>query len=350
MAKSKRSEKTGLPPGSLIHVGEIKEHLPKITVIDYDKTTLEEKEVKEVEECFPFKDKPSVTWITVTGIHDPDVIQRIGNHFGFHPLLLEDIMNTEQRPKTDDFGDHIFLVLKRIRYKSGGIKIEQVSLILGKNFVITFQEEEEEIFESIRERIRKGKGKMRSLGSDYLAYNIVDSIVDNYFYVLEKISEKVEEIEIELVSKPNTETIKEINKLKRLLIVSRKTIWPLREVITSLERSENQLIKKTTKIYLRDIYDHTIQIIDNLEIFREMASGMVDVYLSTMSHRMNEIMKVLTMIGTIFIPLTFITSLYGMNFQFMPELHWKYGYFLVVGLMVTMTVAMIFYFRKKQWM
>lgn len=350
MAKRKRSEKVGLPPGSLVHVGEVKKHLPRITVIDYDKNNLEEKEVLEVEECFPFKDKPSVTWITVDGIHDAEVIRRIGKHFGFHPLLLEDIMNTEQRPKMEDFGDHIFLILKRLKYRAGEMKVEQVSLIIGHNFVITFQEEEEDIFSNIRDRLRKGKGKARGLGSDYLAYYLIDSIVDNYFLVLEKIGEKVEELEAELIEEPSTNTTQKINELKRQLLNLRKMVWPIREVVYSLERSESPLVKKTTLIYLRDVYDHTIQIIDNIEVFREMTSGMVDVYLSTMSNRMNEIMKVLTMIGTIFIPLTFITSLYGMNFEFMPELHWKYGYFLVITLMVGITVGMIFYFRKKQWM
>lgn len=313
---------------------------------------MEEKEAKEVEECFPFKDKPTVTWINIDGIQRIDVIEKIGKHFNLHPLALEDIVNTGQRPKMEDFVDYIFVVLKMLHYdeKESETKAEQLSLILGPNWVISFQENEGDVFDPIRERIRADKGRIRKMGADYLVYALIDAVVDNYFIILEKIGEKIEEIEDELVANPAPETLQAIHNLKRQMIFLRKSVWPLREVISRLERWESQLINKSTDIYLRDVYDHTIQVIDAIETFRDMLSGMLDIYLSSVSNRMNEVMKVLTIIATIFIPLTLVAGLYGMNFRYMPELEWPWGYPLVLFVMFVIGVLMLIYFRKKKWL
>ena len=346
-----RSKKVGLPPGTPVHVGEKKIGRVRIKIIDYDEAQFQEKEAKTVEECFPFKDKLTVTWINIDGIHQVDIIEKIGNHFNIHPLVLEDIVNTGQRPKMEDFVNYIFIVLKMLYYDEteSKTKAEQVSIILGSNFVISFQESEGDVFDPIRERIRNDRGRIRKLGADYLAYALIDTIVDNYFIILEKLGEKIEDIEEELVTNPAVETLQTIHSLKREMIFLRKSVWPLREVISRLERWESPLIDKSLDIYLRDVYDHTIQVIDSIETFRDMLSGLLDIYLSSVSNRMNEIMKVLTIIATIAIPLTVITGIYGMNFQFMPELQWQWSYPLVLLAMLTLGILMIRYFRRKKW-
>lgn len=348
----KRSEKGGLPPGTLVYVGEKKVEKVIITVFDYDSERYEEKELKSIEECFLYKDTPTVTWINMAGIHQVDLMEKIGTHFGIHPLVIEDILNTGQRPKMDDLEDYLFVVLKMLDYdkEDDEISAEQISIILGQNFVISFQEKEGDVFEPIRERIRKNKGRIRKMGADYLAYALVDSVVDNYFTILEKIGERIEFLEEELVENPSTQTLQEIHRLKRELIFLRKSIWPLREVISGLERGESSLIKESTGIYLRDVYDHTIQVIDTVETFRDMISGILDVYLSSISNKMNEVMKVLTIIATIFIPLTFLAGIYGMNFRYIPELEWHGGYFAVLCLMVIIGIGLVIYFKKKKWL
>jgi magnesium transporter len=346
------SNKVGLPPGTLIHIGEEKVERAKVTIIDYGEAQFQEKEVETVEECFPFKDKPTVTWINIDGIHQAEIMEKIGTHFGIHPLILEDIMNTGQRPKMEDFEDYIFVVVKMIYYddKDSEIRAEQVSLILGSNFVITFQEREGDLFDPVRERIRKGKGRIRRMKADYLAYALVDTIVDHYFVILEKLGEKIEDMEEELIANPTPGTLQTIHTLKRELIFLRKSIWPLREVISVLERGESSLIDESTGIYLRDVYDHTIQVIDTIETFRDMVSGMLDIYLSSISNRMNEVMKVLTIIATIFIPLTFIAGIYGMNFKYIPELEWHWGYGAALIVMGIIAFGMVLYFRRKRWL
>ncbi len=346
------SNKVGLPPGTLVHIGEKRTEKVKITIIDYDETHFQEKEVETIEECFPFKDKPTVTWINIDGIHEVEIIEKIGKHFEIHPLVLEDIVNAGQQPKMEDLEEYVFVILKMLFYdeETKEIKPEQVSLILGSNFVITFQEREGDVFNPIRERIRRAKGRIRKMKADYLAYALIDTIVDHYFVVLEKLGEWIESLEEELVSNPTPETLQTIHTLKRELIFLRRSVWPLREAVISLERGESVLIHESTGIYLRDVYDHTIQVIDTIETFRDMVSGMLDVYLSSISNRMNEVMKVLTIIATIFIPLTFIAGLYGMNFKYIPELEWHWGYFAVLSLMVLVVSYMVLYFRKKRWL
>ncbi len=348
----KRSQKAGLPPGTPIHIGERKSEKTRITLFDYNEHQAEEKELTQAKECLLFKKDSMVTWINVIGLHQVEVLEELNGCFGLHPLVLEDILNTEQRPKMEDYGDYLYIVLKALFLGTGqGDKVEseQVSLILGSNFVLSFQEKEGPLFEPIRDRLRNGKGRIRKMGPDYLVHAILDAIIDQYFVVLEKLGEQVEFLEEEVVTSPSPATLQATYQLKREMIFLRKAVWPLREVIGSLERGESSLIKESTFIYLRDIYDHTIQVIDNVETFRDMLSGMMDIYLSSISNRMNEVMKVLTIISTLFIPLTFIVGLYGMNFKNMPELEWPWGYPLVLALMLAVAVFMLFYFRRKRW-
>ena len=349
----KKSSKTaGLPPGFLIHIGEKKTEKSRITIIDYDEKNFTEKEVKSVEECFPFKEKPTVTWINIDGIYQIDVIEKIGKRFDIHPLVLEDIANTGQRPKMEDFEDYIYIVLKMLYQpeKSDEIFAEQVSIILGKNFVISFQESPGDVFDFVRERIRNDKGRIRKMGADYLAYTLIDAIVDHYFFILEKLGETIEEIEEQVVDNPNPETLQIIHSLKSEMIFLRKSVWPLREVINGLQRGESPLIQESTDVYLRDVYDHTIQVMDTIETYRDMTSGMLDIYLSSISNKMNEVMKVLTIFAVIFIPLTFIAGVYGMNFQYMPELKWQWGYPLVWLVIIVVSVSMLLYFKRKKWL
>lgn len=344
--------KAGLPPGTLEHVGEKKVEKIKITIIDYGESHFEEKEAMTVEECFPFKETPTITWINIDGLHEVKIIEKVGQLFDIHPLIMEDILHTGQRPKLEDFGSYIFIVLKMLKFDEAKniIQAEQVSLILGSNFVISFQEIEGDIFNPVRERIRNLKGRIRKMGSDYLAYALMDAIVDHYFVILEKLGERIEEVEEELVKDPVPQTLQTIHELKREMIFLRKSVWPLREVVSGLERGESSLIQNTTIIYLRDVYDHTIQVIDTIETFRDMLSGMLDIYLSSVSNKMNEVMKVLTIIATIFIPLTFIAGNYGMNFEFMPELAWKWSYPVYWIFILSIGISMFIYFRRKGWM
>jgi magnesium transporter len=348
----KSSKSAGLAPGTPVFIGDMKEEKVKITVIDYDESQFQEKYLKTVEECFPFKDKPTVTWINIDGVHDIEIIEKLGKRFDLHPLILEDIVNTGQRPKMEDFGSYIFVVLKMLYYdeKKKEIEGEQVSLILGSNFVISFQEREGDVFNPLRDRIRNAKGRIRKTGADYLAYGLIDAIVDSYFLILEKIGEKIEGIEEDLVRKPTPETLQTIHNLKRDMIFLRKSVWPLREVVSGLQRGDSSLIGESTRVFLRDVYDHTIQVIDTIETFRDMVSGMLDIYLSSISNRMNEVMKLLTIIATIFIPLTFLAGIYGMNFKYMPELEWHWGYFAALSIMVVIGIFMFIYFRRKKWL
>lgn len=348
----KSSKSAGLAPGTPVFIGDMKAEKVKITVIDYDESQFQEKYLKTVEECFPFKDKPTVTWTNIDGVHDIEIIEKLGKRFDLHPLILEDIVNTGQRPKMEDFGSYIFVVLKMLYYdeKKKEIEGEQVSLILGSNFVISFQEKEGDVFNPIRDRIRNAKGKIRKTGADYLAYGVIDATVDSYFLILEKIGEKIEGIEEDLVRKPSPETLQTIHNLKRDMIFLRKSVWPLREVVSGLQRGDSVLIGESTRVFLRDVYDHTIQVMDTVETFRDMVSGMLDIYLSSISNRMNEVMKFLTIIATIFIPLTFLAGIYGMNFKYMPELEWHWGYFGALSIMVVIGIFMFIYFRRKKWL
>jgi len=355
MAKmiKKRSKKAGLPPGTLVHIGEQRAEASKITVINYDDAAYHEMELKSVEECFPYKDKPSMTWLNIDGIHQKEILEKLSACFGFHPLVMEDIMNTDQRPKMEDYADYLYIVLKMLYYneKENKISTEQVSLIVAPHIVVSFQEGlEGDVFGPLRERLKNDKGRIRKMGADYLAYSMIDAVVDSYFMILEKLGEKIELLEEELISDPKMGTLHEIHYLKREMIFLRKAVWPLREVISMLVRGESALIHDSMKIYLRDVYDHTIQVIDTIENLRDMVSGMLDIYLSSVSNRLNAVMKVLTIIATIFIPLTFIVGVYGMNFKYMPELEWRFGYPMIWLIMLAIGISMLILFRKKNWL
>ena len=349
----KRSaKKVGLPPGTLVYVGEKKVKPPKIRVIDYDETTLNEKDADNIEECLPFKDSPTVTWINIDGIHQVELIEKLGECFVLHPLLLEDVVHTGQRPKMDEFEDHLFIVLKMLYFdeEGDGIRSEQLSLIVGSNFLISFQEQEGDVFNPVRERIRRGKGRIRKMGPDYLAYSLIDGVVDHYFTILEKLGEDIESLQEELVTRPNPETLQTIQWLKKEMIFLRKSVWPLREVANGLARGESGLIKEDTHLYLRDVTDHTIQVVDTIETYRDMLSAMLDIYLSSLSNRMNEVMKVLTIIATIFIPMSFLAGVYGMNFKYMPELDYRYAYPLFWLVVTGAFIIMIVTFKRRKWL
>jgi len=345
-------KKAGLPPGTLVHVGERKLEKIRITIIDYDESNFQERQADRVEECFQFKTTSTVTWINIDGLHDVKIIEGIGTHYNLHPLTLEDILHTGQRPKFEDLESYLFVVLMMLRFddESQVILSEQVSLILGSNFVISFQENIGDVFDQIRDRIRNAKGKVRKMGADYLMYALLDAVVDNYFGILEKLGEKIEALEEELVDNLSDRTLQQIHRLKREMVFLRKSVWPLRELINGLDRSESDLIADSTGVYLRDVYDHTIQVIDTVESFRDMVSGMLDIYLSSISNRMNAVMKVLTIIATIFIPLTFVAGIYGMNFEHMPELKWRWGYAAVWLVMLVVAGLMVLYFKRKKWL
>jgi magnesium transporter len=348
----RRSKKSGLPPGTLVYLGEKKVEQVRISYIDYDEQSYQEKQVSKIEECFPFKATPTVSWINIDGLHEVEILEKLGRQFELHPLMLEDILNMDQRPKYEDFDKHIFIVLKMLSFdnETQSVESEQVSLVLGENFVISLQERVGDVFDPIRERIRNAKGRIRKLGPDYLMYSLLDAIVDNYFGILEKLGDKIEAMEEELVGEPTQKTLQQIHYLKKEMIYLRRSVWPLRELISGMERSESPLIEDSTDAYLRDLYDHTIQVIDTMESFRDMVSGMLDTYLSSLSNRMNSIMKVLTIIATIFIPLTFVAGIYGMNFENMPELKWRWGYAGVWVVMIIVAGVMIIYFKRKKWL
>ncbi len=348
-----RTEKTGLDPGTPIHIGRQKMEKVKIRVIDYDVSGyFEERETTDIDQLISAKVTEPITWINVAGLHQTEVIEAIGQTFGIHPLLLEDILNTEQRPKVEHYDDYLYMIIKLIHWQvdSSEIETEQISIVLGNRFVITFQEQEKDVFEPLRQRIRSGKGRIRKFGADYLAYSLLDTVVDHYFLILENLGEQIEFLENEVVTDPTSATLQRIHALKREMITLRRSVWPLREVIGSLQRGESALFQESTFIYLRDIYEHTIQVIDTIETYRDVVSGLLDVYLSSVSNKMNEVMKLLTVIATIFIPLSFITSLYGMNFPYIPELQWHWGYPFLWLIMISISVGMLTYFHRKDWL
>jgi magnesium transporter len=349
---SSHAGKVGLPPGTLVHVGEDRDAPVRLTVIDYNAEDFEEREVASVAECRPYKDRDTVTWINVDGVHDVDIIQQIGDAFGLHPLAREDVVDTGQRPKTDDYGDHLFTSTKMLYCDPDADEIgaEQVSIMTGHKLVVSFQEQRGDVFEAIRDRLRNNRGRIRRMAADYLAYSLIDAVVDNYFVILEWLGDRIEQMESALVTDAGPDTAGEIHQMKRQMLFIRKAVWPMREVVSGLERSASPLLDEATGPYYRDVYDHVIQVIDTVETYRDLVSGMRDTYLAAVSNRMNEIMKVLTIIATIFIPITFIAGLYGMNFERMPELKWRYGYPAALLVMAAVAVAMLLYFRRKRWL
>ncbi|MDG4716483.1 MULTISPECIES: magnesium/cobalt transporter CorA [Winogradskyella] len=342
----------GQVPGTLIYTGQKSDKDFHVECFDYTKDHIEESVLLNIEDAINYKETDSVTWINVDGLKHTEQIENIGKQYDLHPLVLEDIVNTTQRPKIDEYDDYLFVVLKMLYYDTDeNIIIEQVSIVLGKNYVITFQEAEGDVFGSIRERIRLSNGRIRGLKSDYLMYALIDAIVDHYFSIIETLGNKIEDLETELFSGHARENINiEVQQLKREILKVRRAIFPLREIINRIEKGEHPLIYKRTITYYRDIYDHLIQVSENIDIYREMIWSLMDMYMTTISNKMNEVMKVLTIIATIFIPLTFIAGIYGMNFENIPELHYKYGYHVLWGIMILMFLAMLYYFKRKKWL
>ncbi|MBE0558305.1 MAG: magnesium/cobalt transporter CorA, partial [Proteobacteria bacterium] len=291
------------------------------------------------------------SWIHIDGLHETRLLEQMGTAFGLHPLILEDILNTEQRPKSEDHSDYLYVVLRLFHEDAGGaLEPEQVSIVFGRNWLISLQEKEGKLFDPIRERLRNEKGRLRKAGADYLAHALLDATVDSYFVILDKFGEKIEDLEAVLIGRPSPQTLQAIQALKREIILLRKSAWPLREMIGSLGRSDSPLIREQSALYFRDVYDHAVQVIDTIETYRDMLSGMLDIYLSSISNRMNEVMKVLTIIATIFMPLSFLAGIYGMNFRYLPELEWRWGYFGLWGVMVAIALVMLIAFRRKKWL
>lgn len=340
----------GLPPGTLIHVGQQKTDKSEIELIQYDSQELEKFSSEDVDEILSKLDSHKRNWINIDGLHNVENIQHIGEHFKLNHLLLEDVLNTDQRPKLDEYDGQLFFPLKALNtIKDNVIEYEQISLVLGEDFLISFQEKEGDLFDGLQERIEVSSNRLRQEKVDYLFYRLIDTIVDNYYIVMENLGARIEDIEEEVYFDPQRKTLNKIQDVKKELIYIRKAIYPIREAIAKLMRNEYALISESTRKYLNDVYDHTIQIIDTYETYRDLTSNLMDMYMTTISHRLNEVMKVLTVISTIFIPLTFLAGVYGMNFQYMPELTWRYGYFVVLGIMGVIVITMITYFKRKGW-
>lgn len=351
----KQLPKTSRPqalPGEGGYVGEKREAPVRLQLIQYDEKQFTEKELTSVEQVASLPTNHGIFWLNVTGVHDETILQQISEIFSIHPLVIEDVANTTQRAKVEEYDDYLFVVLKMVSVdkSTNATVMEQLSLIVGKHFVISMQEQEGDVLDLLRDRIRFAKGRMRRMGSDYLLYAIADSVVDNYFAVLENIGTAIEEQEDILLNSPDQELLQNVYSLKRELVFLRKSIWPMREVASVLQHSEHKIIKKATSVFYRDVYDHTVQVVEAVETFRDMMTSMLDLYLSTVSNKMNEVMKVLTIFAAIFIPLTFIAGVYGMNFEFMPELKWKLGYAYWWIAVILLTAGMIIYFKRKKWL
>lgn len=349
----KLSSKVGLPPGTLLHVGDMRADQAYIHVTNYDGEEFSEIEDAPLSDLGKLAANQQVTWIQVQGLN-VKAVEEIGRQFAIHPLVLEDILHTSQRPKLADYGEYLCVILKSLTVteEATDYQAEQVSLLLGPNYVISFIEsppDDNNVLANVHERV-KSRGRICQLGADYLFYALLDSIVDQYFLVLEHLGEKIEILEDKIAGQPRPEQLQDLHALKHDMLYLRKSVWPVRELVSALERGETTHIKESTIVYLRDIYDHVIQVIETVEIYRDMLSGMLDIYLSSISNRMSEVMKMLTIISTIFIPLTFIAGVYGMNFTHMPELEWEYGYPLILSIMLLISLLMVRYFRKKQWL
>jgi len=349
---TKQSVKAGLSPGTLVHVGETPPETTRATVISYDEEHFRETELDAGQECPAIVPELAVTWVHVVGLGHLAVLEHIGQCFGLHPLVLEDILDTGQRAKTEDFGEYLFVVGKMAHYdeQKRELAVEQISVVIGPNFVLSFQESDSPLVAGVKERIQGGKGRSRHMGADYLAYVLLDAVVDGYFVALETLGERIEAVEEELLDDPSTAALQEIHRLRRETILVRKAIWPLRDAIAALQRDDSPLVSEGLAVFLRDCYDHTVQVMDTVAAFHETLSGMLDLYLSTVSNKMNAIMKVLTIIATLFIPLTFVAGLYGMNFEYMPELRSPWGYPAVLMVMAAAAIGMLLYFRRKDWL
>ena len=341
----------GQPPGTLLYDREPRVDKVSIRVMDYSPEACTVRTTTDVEDTFRLRDSRTVSWIDVEGLHDTDLLNRFGAHFGMHPLVLEDILNTHQRPKFEEYDEYVYLVVRMLApgVNGGELHSEQVSLILAPRFVVTFQEVPGDVFDPLRKRIDLGKGRLRRMGTDYLVYALIDLIVDNYFLVLEGIAERIEHVEQTITEDPQPEDLSRVHQLRRELVYMRRNVWPLRDVVIALERSETEVVSDDVRVYVRDLHDHVVQVIESMENFRDVLSSLHDLYTSGISNRTNEVIRVLTIISTIFVPLTFLAGVYGMNFDILPELHWRWGYvsFWVVSL--ALVGGLIGFLRTRRW-
>ena len=344
------SETIGLQPGELVHVGKKLVDRVNIVQMEFDRDNFSKTTMDSVDKCLE-ENWSGVKWTNIVGLHDADVIKKVGDHYTLHSLVQSDIMNTELRPRIDDHGNCLYMILKLPHILSDNrLFMEQISLVVGKNYVVSFQETDDDVFDNIRERLEKNVGKLRNSTSDYLAYALADAIIDYYYVILEKIGVQSEQLEEELMRNPTPKTLQTIHTLKREMVTLRKSIWPLREVIDGFGRMESEIVRDSTRKYLRDVYNHTVQVMDNIEGLRDMVGGMLDTYLSSVSNKMNEVMKTLTIIASIFIPITFIAGIYGTNFEHIPELSWEGSYFAMLASMVVIVAVMMVWFKKRSWL
>ncbi|MCF7913190.1 MAG: magnesium/cobalt transporter CorA [Candidatus Cloacimonetes bacterium] len=348
----KMKNRIGLAPGSLVHIGTKKAEETRISVIDYNLADLKEQKFDSIRQVFPFFHLETASWINIDGLHDLELFSEIVAELNLHPLLMEDILDTGQRPKLEAYDDHLLLILKMITWNDteNRIDFEQVSFILGENYILSFQERQGDVFEHVRQRIRNPHSRIRKMKIDYLLYSLVDAIIDSYFLLISNLGDKIEEMEEALIKNPTDDILSDIHHIKRDVLFLRKSVWHLRSVISNLNSEDFPNITPELQTYLRDLYDNTIQVMDTIETYREIISGMLDIYLSSLSNRMNQVMKVLTIFAAIFIPLTFVAGVYGMNFHYMPELSWKWAYPIWWLIVIIITGGMVYYFKKKKWM
>ncbi|HET6463568.1 MAG TPA: magnesium/cobalt transporter CorA [Candidatus Krumholzibacteria bacterium] len=343
----------GAPPGTLVYDREKRTPEVSIRVMDYGPGACHIRKPVKIEDTYALRDSESVSWIDIEGLHDTDLLAKFGEHFGLHPLVLEDILNTHQRPKLEEYEDYFYIVARMLiagKTPTDPVHSEQVSFILGKHFIATFQEIPGDVFDPVRHRVEQGRGRSRKSGADYLLYTLLDAIVDNYFVLLQSMADRIESVEQSVVWKPQRGDLDKIHKFRRELVYMRRNVWPLRDVVASLDRTDSDLIAEETRVYLRDLHDHVVQVIDAIENFRDVLMSLQDLYMSGISNRTNEIIRVLTIISTIFVPLTFLAGVYGMNFHYFPELAWKYSYlcFWIVSLVVV--ISLIAFLRRRNWL
>ncbi|MBI9080446.1 MAG: magnesium/cobalt transporter CorA [Pseudodesulfovibrio sp.] len=347
----KFDKKSGMPPGSLIFIGRQKTETPRLRIIDYDIEMMRDEFIQTIDDAVWAKETETTSWINIDGLHEPELIKTVGDKFNLPPMMLEDILNTGQRPKIEEHPDHIFISIKMLFLDDdqGQVKAEQLSAVLAKNYLITFQEQPGDVFEPVRERIKRQNGRLRKLGPDYLLYTLIDCVLDNYLKVIEKMGERIEEMEDEVLGNPVSELLEEINLYRREIAYIRKSVRPAREIISRINKLESDIISADILPYLRDLSDIAELSVDSAEIYKEMLASHITTYNMAMGNRLNEIMQFLTIFATIFIPLTFLAGIYGMNFDVIPELHYKYGYFVLLSIMVAVTITMLLYFKKRRW-
>lgn len=350
-SRAKNSDKSGLAPGSLIHIGDIHHPDTHLTLIDYSEHHCEQRSLSSLEDVLEYRNKDSITWVTIEGLADASIVKSIGKHFNIHPLVQEDILNTHQRPKLEEHEDYLYIVLKSLAPDNNQFDIayEQVSLIVFKNFIFAFKEKTDSLFSLVSTRIENSHGRIRNLGSDYLMYSLLDTIVDQNFGVLDQLDETLAALEDDIFTDPTPTMLEKIHQIKLEVIKMRRYIAPVRDLSANLLRSESELIHSSTHLYLRDVHDHVMRIIESIETHRDILASLLDIYLSSVSSKLNEVMKILTIFSAIFIPLTFVAGIYGMNFKHMPELDWKWGYPSVWVAFITIAISLYFFFKRKGW-